>query len=182
MTSISSSVYHKLDTMSQKFIFQTAKDGMAGTLIGYCVGQLSGANPLTYNLAYLSARVAQTADSLICKSMLAYGPPSAIKKAISTNISLAAGFSFFFGVLGIIGCHARRDQIISTLVENQFAHQTGALLAGYTLLLVASENLNIPLLKKIEKAAIESMHLRAKEISWDDSNEETAKTDPIKIE
>lgn len=168
--------------MTKKFIIQTAKDGMAGTLIGYCVGQLSGANPLTYNLAYLSARVAQTADSLICKSMLAYGPPSAIKKAISTNISLAAGFSFFFGVLGLIGCHERRDQIISTLVENQFAHQTGALLAGYTLLLAASENLDWPIMKKIEKAAMQSMHLRAKEISWDDSNEETSQTNSIKID
>jgi hypothetical protein len=162
----------KFENAAKKFLIETAKEGLAGSILGYCVCQLSGANPLTYSLAYHSARIAKLTDALICKTMLAYGPPTATKKAISFKLSLATGFLFFYQALSILGYQSLRDDIINRIVQNGFAYQTYGLITGCTLLLVASDHMgNQPVMKKVNEAAILAMQLRANEISWDNSDD-----------
>lgn len=168
----------KLENAGKKFIINTAKEGLAGSILGYCVCQLSGANPFTYGLAYYSSKVATLTDAIVCKTMLAYGPPTATKKAISFQISLGTGFLFFHQTLGILGRQQVRDEIINRIVQNGFAYQTGVLIAGCSLMLIASDQLSdYPFLDKINEAAILAMKLRASEVSWDDS-EDQVEQDP----
>jgi len=168
---------HQLDKATKNFLFQTAKDGLAGTVIGYCVCQLSGANPLTYGLAYHSARISKYTDAFICKGMLAHGTPSATKKAIAFKASLVTGFFFFYQALTILGCQATRDEIVTRIMQNGFAHQTTALIGFCSAVLIASDHISHPLMQRVREAAIEAMRLRAKEVSWKD----TAQAAPLEI-
>lgn len=163
----------KIENAAKNFIVETAKEGLAGSILGYCVCQLSGANPFTFGLAYHSATIAKFTDAIACKTMLAYGPPTATKKAISFQISLGTGFFFFYQTLGILGRQPVRDEIINRIVQNGFAYQTCGLIAGCSLLLLASDQMaKYPLMNKINEAAILAMQLRANEITWDNSGDQ----------
>jgi hypothetical protein len=158
-----SQLFKTLQKASKNFLLETAKTGLAGMIIGYCVCQISGANPVTYGLAYHAARVARLVDSISCKALLRYGPPTATNKTIALNASLLVSFAFFYQALNILGYQDLRKEIFQRIQDNGFALQAGALVVFCNTVLLASDVVKHPLMIKIQEAAKDAMQYRSDE-------------------
>lgn len=145
-------------------LFETAKTGLGSIIFGRLICQLTGADPSLFRATHIAANVVKVSDALLCKTMLAYGPANATKKAISLDLSIVLGGLAYHELLGYFELGEARDAVYSNLLENGALDQAALIVALCTVGMFAADWIDHAPFKWGRSACVEAMNLRAKEI------------------